>query len=400
MERLRRRWRKREGAWPGSDDVGAVVAALRAFAPPAAEVRGRGRGASSPTCASAATTPCASTRSPRRRRAAGSLRGAAGAAAARRSRRSRRRCARRSSWRPPTCAPTTSARRARSWRETLPQGQVVGQEIVPLAVAGLYVPGGLADYPSSVLMTAIPAQVAGVERVVVCSPPRRGRRRGRRASPPPARCSASTTSYPIGGAQAVAALAFGTARRPALRRHRRPRQRLRHRGQAPGDGAGRHRRARRPQRGAGGRRRDGRPGAGWPPTCSPRPSTAPAPWRASPTSAARWSRAVARSGRGAGRGAAASPTTTSPSSPAPTRAAAVALVQRLRPRAPRAAPRATPPTLVAARPQRRRRLRRAVRRDRLRRLRRRQQPRAAHRRRGALRPGPLRGRSSRSAWLW
>ena len=43
------------------------------------------------------------------------------------------------------------------WRETLAQGQVVGQEIVPLAVAGLYVPGGLADYPSSVLMTAIPA---------------------------------------------------------------------------------------------------------------------------------------------------------------------------------------------------------------------------------------------------
>jgi len=43
------------------------------------------------------------------------------------------------------------------WRETLGQGQVVGQEVVPLAVAGLYVPGGLADYPSSVLMTAIPA---------------------------------------------------------------------------------------------------------------------------------------------------------------------------------------------------------------------------------------------------
>jgi histidinol dehydrogenase len=60
------------------------------------------------------------------------------------------------------------------WRELLPQGQVVGREVVPLAVAGLYVPGGLADYPSSVLMTAIPAQVAGVARVVVCSPPRPG----------------------------------------------------------------------------------------------------------------------------------------------------------------------------------------------------------------------------------
>lgn len=56
--------------------------------------------------------------------------------------------------------------RPEPWRETLAQGQVVGQEIVPLAVAGLYVPGGLANYPSSVLMTAIPAQVAGVGRVV------------------------------------------------------------------------------------------------------------------------------------------------------------------------------------------------------------------------------------------
>ncbi len=60
------------------------------------------------------------------------------------------------------------------WRLTLPAGQVVGQEVVPLAVAGLYVPGGLADYPSSVLMTVVPAQVAGVARIVVCSPPRPG----------------------------------------------------------------------------------------------------------------------------------------------------------------------------------------------------------------------------------
>ena len=97
-----------------------------------------------------------------------------------------------------------------SWRETLAQGQVVGQEIVPVGVAGLYVPGGLADYPSSVLMTAIPAQVAGVERVVVCSPPRRG---GGAASGVAAACELLGVDdlVPVGGAQAVAAMAFGTA---------------------------------------------------------------------------------------------------------------------------------------------------------------------------------------------
>ncbi len=96
-----------------------------------------------------------------------------------------------------------------AWRKTLPQGQVIGQEVVPLAVAGLYVPGGLADYPSSVLMTAIPAQVAGVERIVVCSPPRDS---GGPAEGVAAVCALLGVSdlFPIGGAQAVAAMAFGT----------------------------------------------------------------------------------------------------------------------------------------------------------------------------------------------
>ncbi len=100
-----------------------------------------------------------------------------------------------------------------AWRATLPQGQLVGQEVVPLAVAGLYVPGGLANYPSSVLMTAIPAQVAGVGRVVVCSPPRRG---GGVAAGVAAACELLGVDdlYPIGGAQAVAAMAFGTAAVP------------------------------------------------------------------------------------------------------------------------------------------------------------------------------------------
>jgi len=96
------------------------------------------------------------------------------------------------------------------WRETLAQGQVVGQEIVPLGAAGLYAPGGLADYPSSLLMTAIPAQVAGVERIVVCSPPRPG---GGAATGVAAACALLGIEhlYPIGGAQAVAAMALGTA---------------------------------------------------------------------------------------------------------------------------------------------------------------------------------------------
>ena len=97
----------------------------------------------------------------------------------------------------------------KAWRAKLAQGQTVGQEIMPLAVAGLYVPGGLANYPSSVLMTAIPAQVAGVASIVVCSPPRKD------GSVPPGVAAACALLgiervFPVGGAQAVAAMAYGT----------------------------------------------------------------------------------------------------------------------------------------------------------------------------------------------
>jgi len=97
----------------------------------------------------------------------------------------------------------------KAWRAQLAQGQTVGQEIMPVSVAGLYVPGGLANYPSSVLMTAIPAQVAGVERIVVCSPPRKD------GSVPPGVAAACALLgvdhvFPVGGAQAVAAMAYGT----------------------------------------------------------------------------------------------------------------------------------------------------------------------------------------------
>src|SRR5450756_1495687 len=95
------------------------------------------------------------------------------------------------------------------WRAQLAQGQTVGQEIMPLAVAGLYVPGGLANYPSSVLMTAIPAQVAGVASIVVCSPPRKD---GSVPSGVAAACALLGIErvFPVGGAQAVAAMAYGT----------------------------------------------------------------------------------------------------------------------------------------------------------------------------------------------
>jgi len=97
----------------------------------------------------------------------------------------------------------------KAWRAKLAQGQTVGQEIMPLAVAGLYVPGGLADYPSSVLMTAIPAQVAGVASISVCSPPRED------GSVPPGVAAACALLgiehvFPVGGAQAIAAMAYGT----------------------------------------------------------------------------------------------------------------------------------------------------------------------------------------------
>ena len=86
---------------------------------------------------------------------------------------------------------------------------------MPLAAAGLYVPGGLANYPSSVLMTAIPAQVAGVERIVVCSPPRND---GSVPSGVAAACALLGVEhvFPVGGAQAVAAMAYGTESVPRV----------------------------------------------------------------------------------------------------------------------------------------------------------------------------------------
>ncbi len=93
-------------------------------------------------------------------------------------------------------------------RWTDASGAELGWRWTPVAAAGLYVPGGLASYPSSVLMNAIPARVAGVERLVICAPTPGG------AVNPlvllAARLAGVETIYRIGGAQAIGALAFGT----------------------------------------------------------------------------------------------------------------------------------------------------------------------------------------------
>lgn len=104
--------------------------------------------------------------------------------------------------------------RAESWRYTEPDGSELGQQITPLERAGLYVPGGKASYPSSVLMNAIPAKVAGVAEVVMTVPAPGG------VLNPLVLAAAHLAGIDrvitIGGAQAVAALAYGTESIPQV----------------------------------------------------------------------------------------------------------------------------------------------------------------------------------------
>ncbi len=97
-----------------------------------------------------------------------------------------------------------------SWTASMRQNQMLGQRMIPVGRAGLYVPGGAASYPSTVIMTAVPAQVAGVEEIFICSPPGRD---GRVAGAVLAAVGMLGISeiYAVGGAQAVAAMAYGTA---------------------------------------------------------------------------------------------------------------------------------------------------------------------------------------------
>ena len=96
-----------------------------------------------------------------------------------------------------------------SWFDTTEKGTMLGQKVTPLSSVGVYVPGGKAAYPSSVLMNIIPAKVAGVKNICMVTPP------GKDGSVTPTTLVAAKEAgadhiYKIGGAQAVAALAYGT----------------------------------------------------------------------------------------------------------------------------------------------------------------------------------------------
>jgi histidinol dehydrogenase len=102
-----------------------------------------------------------------------------------------------------------------SWEEHLPDGSMYGQRLTPVENAGVYVPGGKAFYPSSVLMNIAPARVAGVSEIVMVSPP------SCEGSIHPAvvaaaRIAGATRIFRVGGAQAIAALAYGTEHIPQV----------------------------------------------------------------------------------------------------------------------------------------------------------------------------------------
>ena len=101
------------------------------------------------------------------------------------------------------------------WFDTTPDGTILGQKVTPLQSTGVYVPGGKAAYPSSVLMNVIPAKVAGVEKIVMVTPP------GKDGKVNPGTLVAANEAgadeiYKVGGAQAIAALAYGTESIPKV----------------------------------------------------------------------------------------------------------------------------------------------------------------------------------------
>jgi len=104
--------------------------------------------------------------------------------------------------------------RAETWTYTEADGTMLGQQITPLDRVGLYVPGGKAAYPSSVLMNAIPAKVAGVPEVVMVTPTPGGSRNPMVLAA--AALGGVDRVFAVGGAQAVGALAYGTATMPAV----------------------------------------------------------------------------------------------------------------------------------------------------------------------------------------
>lgn len=102
-----------------------------------------------------------------------------------------------------------------SWFDSSPDGTILGQKVTPLAKVGVYVPGGKAAYPSSVLMNIMPAKVAGVDEIIMVTPP------GKDGKVTPTTLVAAKEAgadkvYKAGGAQAVAALAYGTQSIPKV----------------------------------------------------------------------------------------------------------------------------------------------------------------------------------------
>lgn len=96
-----------------------------------------------------------------------------------------------------------------SWFDSKPDGTLLGQKVTPLKRVGVYVPGGKAVYPSSVLMNVIPARIAGVDEIIMVTPPGQGGK----VSPHTlvaAKEAGVDAIYKVGGAQAIAALAYGT----------------------------------------------------------------------------------------------------------------------------------------------------------------------------------------------
>lgn len=102
-----------------------------------------------------------------------------------------------------------------SWIDTRKDGSLLGQKITPIGISGVYVPGGKAAYPSSVLMNVIPAKVAGVERVVMATPPD-AEGKVYAGTLVAADIAGVDEIYKIGGAQAIAAMAFGTESVPKV----------------------------------------------------------------------------------------------------------------------------------------------------------------------------------------
>ena len=102
-----------------------------------------------------------------------------------------------------------------SWFDTTPEGTMLGQKVTPLASAGVYVPGGKAVYPSSVLMNIVPAKIAGVAHVVMCTPCNK-EGKVNPAVLVAAKEAGADEVYKVGGAQAIAAMAFGTESVPKV----------------------------------------------------------------------------------------------------------------------------------------------------------------------------------------